>query len=123
MRRHIHMAGTFLIAAGCVRPVTTPTPEPPPVTREMRGLWVATVRNIDWPSRDTLTADRQRAELVDILDRAANGGVHRIMFHVGPASDAVYESALEPWAALLTGRQGTSPGYDPLAFAIQEAHA
>ena len=89
----------------------------------MRGLWVATVRNIDWPSKDTLTADRQRAELIDILDRAAAGGFNAIVFQVRPAADAVYQSSLEPWAALLTGRQGTDPGYDPLAFAVTEAHA
>jgi len=89
----------------------------------MRGLWIATVANIDWPSRTTLTADQQRAELDDILDRAAAGGFNAVFFHVRPASDAVYESAVEPWAALLTGTQGTSPGYDPLAYAVNAAHA
>jgi uncharacterized lipoprotein YddW (UPF0748 family) len=89
----------------------------------MRGLWVATVRNIDWPSKDTLTADQQRAELIDILDRASTNGFNAIVFHVRPASDAVYESSLEPWGSMLTGHQGTDPGYDPLAFAIEQAHA
>ena len=89
----------------------------------MRGLWVATVANIDWPSRSTLTADQQRAELVSILDRAAAAGFNAIIFHVRPASDAVYRSSIEPWAAMLTGTQGTDPGYDPLAFAIEQAHA
>jgi uncharacterized lipoprotein YddW (UPF0748 family) len=89
----------------------------------MRGLWVATVANIDWPSRSTLTADQQRAELVSILDRAAAAGFNAIIFHVRPASDAVYRSSIEPWGAMLTGTQGTDPGYDPLAFAIEQAHA
>ncbi len=89
----------------------------------MRGLWVATVANIDWPTRTTLTADLQRAELVDILTRAAATGINTIVFQVRPAGDAVYPSSLEPWASLLTGTQGRDPGYDPLAFAIQEAHA
>jgi uncharacterized lipoprotein YddW (UPF0748 family) len=92
------------------------------VRREFRGLWVATVSNIDWPSRPTLSADQQRAELVSILDRAAAAGMNAIVFHVRPAADAVYRSAYEPWAALLTGTQGTDPGYDPLAFAVTEAH-
>lgn len=88
----------------------------------MRGLWIATVANIDWPSRTTLTADQQRAELVDLLDRASAAGINAVMFHVRPAGDAVYFSDLEPWAQMLSGQQGTSPGYDPLAFAIDEAH-
>ena len=107
---------------------TTPTPTatdtaPPPIAREMRGLWIATVANIDWPSRTTLTADQQRAELVDILDRAATNGINTIVLQVRPAADAVYRSSLEPWAAMLSGKQGTDPGYDPLAFAVEQAHA
>jgi uncharacterized lipoprotein YddW (UPF0748 family) len=86
-------------------------------------LWIATVSNIDWPSRSSLTADQQRAELTDILDRAAASGFNAVMFHIRPAADAVYSSSIEPWAAMLTGTQGTDPGYDPLAFAVTEAHA
>ncbi|MDB4914323.1 MAG: hypothetical protein JWM95_1967 [Gemmatimonadetes bacterium] len=89
----------------------------------MRGLWIATVANIDWPSRATLTADQQRAELDDILDRAAAGGFNAVFFHIRPAADAVYSSTLEPWAAMLTGTQGKDPGYDPLAYATSAAHA
>ncbi|MEO7712206.1 MAG: family 10 glycosylhydrolase [Gemmatimonadaceae bacterium] len=95
---------------------------PPPIVREMRGVWIATVANIDWPSRTSLSADQQRAELVDLLDRAAAGGFNAVVFHVRPAGDAVYRSTLEPWAAMLTGRQGTDPGYDPLSYAIEQAH-
>lgn len=89
----------------------------------MRAIWVATVRNIDWPSTTTLSADRQRAELRDILDRAVDAGFNAVVFQVRPAADAVYRSDLEPWSVLLTGRQGTDPGYDPLEFAVAEAHA
>jgi uncharacterized lipoprotein YddW (UPF0748 family) len=85
-------------------------------------MWIATVANIDWPSRSNLSADQQRAELIDILDRASSAGINAIMLHVRPAGDAVYASDLEPWAQLLTGQQGVNPGYDPLAFAIDEAH-
>jgi uncharacterized lipoprotein YddW (UPF0748 family) len=103
-----------------VTPTDTVTPA---IQREMRGLWIATVANIDWPSRNTLTGDQQRTELIGILDRAAATRINTIVFHVRPAADAVYQSSLEPWASLLSGTQGTDPGYDPLAFAIQEAHA
>ncbi len=122
---------TGLVACGgSGTSITGPTPippktdtAPPPLTREMRGLWVATVANIDWPSRSTLTADQQKAELVDIFDRAANAGFNAIVFHVRPAGDAVYASTIEPWASMLTGTQGTDPGYDPLQLAVELAHA
>jgi uncharacterized lipoprotein YddW (UPF0748 family) len=86
-------------------------------------MWIATVANIDWPSRSTLTADQQRAELIDILTRARNTGINTIVLQVRPAADALYASAHEPWGMMLTGTQGIDPGYDPLAFAVQEAHA
>src|SRR5215203_4485317 len=97
-------------------------PNPPAIHREMRGVWIATVANIDWPSSRTLTADQQRIELADLMARAAGAGFNAIILQVRPAGDAVYQSEIEPWAALLTGTQGKSPGYDPLEFAIQEAH-
>lgn len=123
-------AGALLVAcSGGDRGITSPSPvipadtAAPAVAREMRGLWIATVANIDWPSQKTLSADQQRAELSDILNRARAAGINTVIFQVRPAADAVYQSSLEPWASLLTGKQGTGPGYDPLEFAIQEAHA
>lgn len=89
----------------------------------MRGIWIATVGNGDWPSTNSLTADQQRAELIDVLDRAVAAKFNTVVFHVRPAADAVYASEIEPWGAMLTGTQGKDPGYDPLAFAVQEAHA
>jgi uncharacterized lipoprotein YddW (UPF0748 family) len=110
-------------------PLPAPAPTPradssvvPAVRRELRGVWIAAVANIDWPSRPGLPADQQRAELLTILDRAAGAGMNAVIFHVRPAADAVYRSPFEPWAAMLTGTQGTDPGYDPLAFAVEEAH-
>jgi uncharacterized lipoprotein YddW (UPF0748 family) len=103
--------------------IPPPNDAAPSLVREMRGLWIATVANIDWPSRSGLTADQQRAELSDILNRAADLGINAVVLHVRPAADALYDSPLEPWGMMLTGTQGVSPGYDPLAFAIQEAHA
>jgi uncharacterized lipoprotein YddW (UPF0748 family) len=122
-----------VLSAGCtsvpVAPTTVPRPTPggnpdvvPIVRREFRGLWVATVGNIDWPSKPGLTADQQRIELASILDRAQAAHMNAIVFHVRPAADAVYRSALEPWASMLTGTQGTDPGYDPLALAVEESH-
>lgn len=114
-----------VVLVSCVSPTepgTDPDLTPPGIQREMRGVWIATVANIDWPSSKTLTADQQKAELIDLLDRAAEGGFNTVIFHVRPAGDAVYASTLEPWASMLTGTQGTNPGYDPLAFAVQAAH-
>ncbi|HEX6053059.1 MAG TPA: family 10 glycosylhydrolase, partial [Gemmatimonadaceae bacterium] len=76
-------------------PSVDPDTTAPPIAREMRGLWVATVANIDWPSRASLTADQQRAELLSILDRAAAAGFNAIVLQVRPAGDALYRSSLE----------------------------
>ncbi len=90
---------------------------------EFRGAWVATVFNLDWPSKAGLSAAQQQAQLRAILDRAAQLKLNAILLQVRPASDALYASKREPWSAFLSGKQGVSPGYDPLAFAISEAHA
>jgi uncharacterized lipoprotein YddW (UPF0748 family) len=90
---------------------------------EFRAAWVATVHNIDWPSKPGLPAATQQAQLRAILDRAAELKLTAILLQVRPASDALYSSNKEPWSQFLSGRQGTSPGYDPLEFAIREAHA
>jgi uncharacterized lipoprotein YddW (UPF0748 family) len=97
---------------------------PPPPAREMRGAWIATVANIDWPSKPGLTADQQKAELISLLDRAAQLHLNAVFFQVRTVCDAVYASPLEPWSEYLTGAQGKmpSPYYDPLAFAVSEAH-
>ena len=122
--------GAAILLAACSRengvtgpPIVKPDTNPPALQRETRGLWVATVANIDWPSRSTLSASQQRSELASILDRAVAAGFNTIIFHVRPAADAVYRSSIEPWGAMLSGTQGTDPGYDPLELAVQEAHA
>jgi uncharacterized lipoprotein YddW (UPF0748 family) len=91
--------------------------------REFRGAWVATVYNLDWPSRPGLAAATQKAELRALLDRAAELKLNAILLQVRPASDALYASQQEPWSKFLSGKAGVSPGYDPLEFAIAEAHA
>ncbi len=93
------------------------------VQREFRAAWVACVYNIDWPSRKGLASNSQRAELLAILDRAASLKMNAIIFQVRPNADAVYQSRYEPWSHWISGSQGKSPGYDPLAYCIQQAHA
>ncbi len=97
---------------------------PPPV-REFRGVWVASVANIDWPSKRTLTTAESQAELLAILDRSVALNLNAVLLQVRPAADAFYASKLEPWSEYLTGAQGRAPVpfWDPLAFAVKEAHA
>lgn len=101
-----------------------PQEDVPPVTREFRGIWVATVSNIDWPSRPGLSTWDQQAELIAILNRAVQLHMNAVILQVRPAADALYGSALEPWSEYLTGQMGRPPEpfYDPLAFAVEEAH-
>ena len=97
---------------------------PPKPLREFRGVWVATFANIDWPSTNAVTTAQQKSELLSIMDRAVELKLNTIIFQVRPACDALYASALEPWSEYLTGTMGKAPEpfYDPLAFAIEEAH-
>ncbi len=97
----------------------------PVIMREFRGVWVATVDNIDWPSKPGLSTRDQQSELRAILDRVVALRMNAVIFQVRPSADALYASKLEPWSFFLTGRQGKAPkpAYDPLAFAIKEAHA
>ena len=115
-----------LVMAGCAanRP-PIPRPEaggPPPVRREFRAVWVATVANIDWPSRPGVPADSARMELDSLLDLAARLRMNAFILQVRPAADALYPSELEPWSEYLTGQQGRTAGWDPLAHAVEGAH-
>ncbi|MEU8198095.1 family 10 glycosylhydrolase [Microbispora amethystogenes] len=90
--------------------------------RQLRGVWIATVHNVDWPSKPGLSPDRQRAEYLRILDNAVKRRLNAVFFQVRPASDAIYRSSLEPWSQWLTGTAGRDPGWDPLPFLVEEAH-
>lgn len=94
-----------------------------PPKREMRGAWIATVTNIDWPI-GTISPATQKQQLINLLDGLKNINVNAIMFQVRPECDALYQSNIEPWSKWLTGTQGVAPSplYDPLQFAIDEAH-
>ncbi|HET7304396.1 MAG TPA: family 10 glycosylhydrolase [Segeticoccus sp.] len=90
---------------------------------QLRGMWIATVVNIDWPSRPGLPAAEQQAELIDLYDTAVARGYNTVVLQVRPTADAFWPSRIEPWSKYLTGTQGEDPGYDPLGFAIEQAHA
>lgn len=98
---------------------------PPPAAREFRGAWLATVKNIDWPSRPGMTSAQMKAELTAMLDRAKGLNLNAVVMQVRPAGDALYKSPHEPWSEFLTGKMGQAPDddFDPLAFAVAEAHA
>lgn len=90
---------------------------------ELRSTWVASVSNIDWPKNgDRNDPDAQKAELIRMLDLYKSININAIFLQVRPECDALYNSAYEPWSRYLTYAQGTNPGYDPLQFAIEEAH-
>jgi len=93
------------------------------VPRAMRGVWVATVTNRDWPSKPGLSVSQQRAELIAILDRAVQDRLNTVIFQVRATADALWPSPYEPWSQVLTGTQGMDPGWDPLGTAVAEAHA
>jgi uncharacterized lipoprotein YddW (UPF0748 family) len=90
---------------------------------EMRGMWLATVANRDWPSKAGLSAAAQRAELIAHLDTAVRCRLNTVVFQVRPTADALWPSPYEPWSQYLTGTQGKDPGWDPLGTAVAEAHA
>ena len=92
--------------------------------REFRGVWIATVKNIDWPSSSGLNSEDQKRELTDFLDLHKKNGFNATILQVRPGGDAFYESSYEPWSRWLTGEEGRRPFpyYDPLEFAIGQAH-
>lgn len=108
-------------ASGCV---SLERGGPAPAQREFRGAWIASVANIDWPSRPGLPASVQRDEARNLVRVARDIGLNALILQVRPAADALYASPLEPWSEYLTGEQGRAPQpyYDPLAFWIEEAH-
>ncbi len=91
--------------------------------RELRGAWIATVSNIDWPSRAGLAEAAAKTELLAYLDAARAVNLNAVFFQVRPEADTFYRSNLEPWSRYLTGTQGQDPGWDPLQFLLDEAHA
>jgi len=95
-----------------------------PVKPEFRGVWIATVSNIDWPVTPTINSEIQKASFIKLLDLHQANGINAIIMQIRPATDAFYPSPYEPWSEWLTGTQGQPPVpyYDPLEFMINEAH-
>ncbi len=95
---------------------------PPAVAREFRAAWIATVDNIDFPSKKGLPPDAQKAELLKSLELAKKLRLNALIFQVRPMTDAMYRSDLEPWSEFLTGEMGKAQDFDPLEFLVAEAH-
>lgn len=93
--------------------------------REFRGVWVATVWGIDWPSQQgtgIAVQKKQKAEMTALLDRCMDMNLTTVCFQVRSMGDVMYESKLEPWSSFVSGKRGVSPGWDPLAFVVEECH-
>jgi len=99
-------------------------PPVPDLLREFRGVWVATVANIDWPSKPGLSSDEQQRQALAILDQVASMKMNVVVLQVRTSCDALYASPHEPWSYYLTGAQGKPPEayYDPLEFWVEQAH-
>lgn len=94
----------------------------PRVAREFRAVWIATVDNIDFPSKKNLTIEQQKAEILKDLELAKSLKMNAVIFQVRPMCDAIYQSNIEPWSEFLTGQMGKPQAFDPLKFIIVEAH-
>jgi uncharacterized lipoprotein YddW (UPF0748 family) len=90
--------------------------------RFIRGVWIATVANIDWPTQKGLSVEVQKQEMIHLLDNVKAYNMNTIVFQIRPTADAFYKSQYEPYSHWLTGMQGEDPGYDPLQFTIEECH-
>jgi len=102
--------------------------DPPPVPREFRAAWATPILDMglrEWPSTPGLSPDSQRAEMRALLDGARDAGLNAVILHVRLAADAMYPTPLAPWSAFISGKSGVGPNppYDPLAYAVTEAHA
>lgn len=115
--------GEAALAATPPAPATSAATALTPPPREWRAAWIATVANIDWPSKPGLSAEAQQAEIKSLCDTAVRIGLNALILQVRTSADALYESKLEPWSEYLTGTQGQHPGYDPLAVWLAEARA
>ncbi|TDE59879.1 glycosyl hydrolase [Nonomuraea mesophila] len=122
--RRTLLKGLALAAAASVVPLPAyaSTGGHIPPLRQMRGMWIASVVNINWPSKPGLTAEEQKAEYLAWLDVAVQRRLNSVFVQIRPTADAFWPSPFEPWSQYLTGTQGQDPGYDPLGFAVEETH-
>ena len=117
---HRFPIGYYLLIMALFLPVAIKA-QPVP---EFRGVWIATVDNIDWPAKGSFNSDSQRTAFIQLLDMHQRNGMNAVIVQVRPCADAFYPSPYEPWSEWLTGVQGQPPFpyYDPLAFMITETH-
>jgi len=126
--RRCVLASVFVFAsfgACLLASATDELDEIPTPVREFRAAWIATVANIDWPTKSGLSSAQQQDELLSLLDLAKQLNLNAVVLQIRPSCDALYPSKLEPWSEFLTGSMGKAPvpKYDPLEFAVKEAHA
>ncbi|GAB3987049.1 glycoside hydrolase family 10 protein [Spirosoma daeguense] len=97
---------------------------PPPPKREFRAVWIATIDNLDWPTKKGLPVAQQQKEIIDMFDSYQRMGINAVIVQIRAAADAFYAKSSEPWSEWLTGQQGLAPDpfYDPMEFMIEEAH-
>lgn len=116
--------GFLFSILACTSLLMTAQPKKEEVKPEFRGVWIASVDNIDWPKKGQYNSNDQKAEFIRQMDLHQANGMNAVIVQVRPATDAFYPSPYEPWSQWLTGKQGRppSPYYDPLEFTINEAH-
>lgn len=109
----------FFLLSSCLLTAQSKNPK-----YEFRGVWVATVENQDWPRSRYDSPEKQKQDLIDYFNTLAQSGCNAVFFQIRTECDALYKSDIEPWSYWLTGEQGKAPApfYDPLEFAVQEAH-
>lgn len=123
MKRSFRLLALVL---ACVLTLVTPAfaAGTPSASEEMRGVWVSSVYNLDYPSSPTTDPDKLKAEADEILDNCVKWGLNAVFLQVRPSGDALYKSDLFPWSKYLTGSVGTAPqdGFDPLEYWVEGAH-
>ncbi|WP_129716141.1 glycoside hydrolase family 10 protein [Pedobacter sp. SYP-B3415] len=119
-----YLLSLCILISAVARLAAQQIPKPPAAEREFRAAWVASVANINWPSKPGLTTKQQQDEAIALLDMLQQQNFNAVIFQVRPQADALYASKLEPWSYFLTGQQGKAPSpyYDPLEFWIEAAH-
>ncbi len=117
MLKHIFILFSVLFLVNGVQAQNVPQPE-----REFRAVWIATVANIDFPTKNNLSIEQQKAEIIENLKLAESLKINAVVFQVRPMCDAIYKSDIEPWSEFLTGEMGKPQNFDPLEFLVSEAH-
>lgn len=117
MKKIILSLSVLLIAAGVFAQEKLPK-----IQREFRGMWIATVANLDFPSTRELNAEQQKEEIIKLLDLAQELKINAVVFQVSSMQDAMYESELVPSSEFLTGKMGMKLEFDVLKFVLDESH-